>query len=313
MKADKNDINVIEQELNLSTENIMNGLNKRIENDRQKKIKKQRMLRKITAVAAAAIVCVAGIKTVDVIKGRYNGNSVSGYNKTGDNITQSQNALYLSDAFTMKVYAADEDGELIDVENGNKVLIDRLAKTTGYSILNNGTTEVMIKLPIMCEGEDISNIKYEFNNNLSAFVRYYEFPDEIANLLLEHSDDLDKNKENHDKFHEYCYANNLLLRATQDKETGRQYGYQRLDSTYEVEYDNQDTKGFYFVISDYGDVNKRDEDGRINLNKMLQNQILTVTVTKADGSIAQKKYSFEADDDDGKNMPSIKIYELESY
>ena len=80
---------------------------------------------------------------------------------------------------------------------------------------------------------------------------------------------------------------------------------------YEVDYDKQDIKGMNFLIQDYGDITKRDENGVMDMNKMLQSQVLKVTVTKNDGSTATKSYKFEAVGDMNKYMPAIKIYELQ--
>ena len=155
MRNNSFDFGIMENELNLSTQNIMDSLNKKIENDRRKKEKSKRIAVKITAAAAAAVVCIAGIKITNTVissNRRDNTGVNSIVNKDIGNNMGIQPASYLSDAFVMKVYAA-EDGDYISVDADNKVLIDKLAKTTGYSVLSNGGTEVMIKLPVMCEGE----------------------------------------------------------------------------------------------------------------------------------------------------------------
>ena len=56
-----------ELELNLSTENIMKSLNKKIEADNNKKYKRKRTITKITSIAVAAVICLTSVKLVDIL------------------------------------------------------------------------------------------------------------------------------------------------------------------------------------------------------------------------------------------------------
>ncbi len=312
-----------ELELNLSTKNIMKSLNEKIEADNNKKYKRKRAVTKIMSIAVAGVICLTSVKLVDILTNNKK-NTINNENVENISATQVSNSSYVSDMFTMKVYASDDEGQFIKIENGNKVLIDKLGEMTNWARLGN-TTNVMIRLPIVCEGEDIAKVKYEFDDKTTVFLSYYEFPDEIANLtvedlkkdIVEQIADLKKDiaeqiiNDNNSKWNNYCYSNNLLPRETLNKETGKYYTYQKLDNVYEVDYDKQDIKGMNFLIQDYGDITKRDENGVMDMNKMLESQVLRVTVTKNDGSTATKSYKFEAVGDMNKEMSAIRIYELQ--
>ncbi len=293
-----------ELELNLSTENIMKSLNKKIEADNNKKYKRKRTITKITSIAVAAVICLTSVKLVDILTNNKE-NTINNENVENISVTQASNSSYVSDIFTMKVYASDDEEEFIKIENGNRVLIDKLGEMTSWARLDT-ITNVMIRLPIICEGEDIAKVKYEFNDKTTVFLSYYELPDEIAALIGP-----EINSDNRFKWSTYCYSHNLLQQQTLNLATRKYYTYQKLGNVYEVDYDKQDIKGMNFLIQDYGDITKRDENGVMDMNKMLQSQVLKVTVTKNDGSTATKSYKFEAVGDMNKYMPAIKIYELQ--
>ena len=168
-------------------------------------------------------------------------------------------------------YTQNEE-EFIKIENGNRVLIDKLGEMTSWARLDT-ITNVMIRLPIICEGEDIAKVKYEFNDKTTVFLSYYELPDEIAALIGP-----EINSDNRFKWSTYCYSHNLLQQQTLNLATRKYYTYQKLGNVYEVDYDKQDIKGMNFLIQDYGDITKRDENGVMDMNKMLQSQVLKVTV-----------------------------------
>ena len=105
-----------ELELNLSTENIMKSLNKKIEADNNKKYKRKRTITKITSIAVAAIICLTSVKLVDILTNNKE-NTINNENVENISVTQASNSSYVSDIFTMKVYASDDEEEFIKISN----------------------------------------------------------------------------------------------------------------------------------------------------------------------------------------------------
>ncbi len=281
----------VEKELNLSTENIMSSLNHKIKRDKYKKV-----FRKVTAVAVAMAIVAIGVKIADVIT-----HSGRDKIKTLNSSSTTDILSYDDNTFFIKVYAGQQNGQTYDVKNGNSVSLVNNSSGVYYST-TNGTSDMVIRLPIRCEGANIESVIYQFESNSTIFVRDYEFPEEFNDYIGLDSLTGDEERARYDfMFAKYCDENNLLHYISKSSNDERARGYQKMENIYNVAYEDQYKVGLNFMVS----------QGAINSKEVLERQVLRVTANKRDGSSATKRYGFEVLSSTNGDVSSVKIYEME--
>ena len=286
--------------LNFSDTKIIAGFNNKVA-DYKRQHRTKKMLTRVLSVAAAVVVTVSSVAVYNGYIGR-----------NSSTVTQegSQNM------FNIKVYAADNDNEPVVLENGMSVQIQDTIDVRYSSVSSTGDVTIIGELPLLCEGDDIESITYQFEDGETGFWQDYilsEEDEETFKALMAY----DKSTIGTDLavIVPFLQKRNLLTSFDiSPAEDGRYHFTQYIGNKMTISYAEQADKTFYIESRWLGDNALREnsyyskKDIMEGMSEYVNGRVLCVTANMKDGSKYTQRLGLKSELYDALGEKAMRIY-----
>ena len=222
--------------------------------------------------------------------------------------------VYKSDAFKVKVYAAKNSAtssvnDAIELNVNEKI---EMKVTSNALSHGGGPKSSSFSLPIICEGDDIKELKYEFNDSKTEFQKMFIYPEGVVKPELMQGD-VDHNstefKTYYEDIHKYMKENNLSANTEANLTTKVYKTLQNLGAPYTMPFKDQDNTEMYFKVT--SDSINSSEEFYVKIGAAIEQQVLTITATYNDNSVQVRHFKFEVASRTGNICRSLYIIAID--